>query len=338
MKTEKKIRQVSRVVCPLCSSAQIKLIYSVNSNEVIKHLNFDKNDTLIHIVEKLWEGKSSQFYKCKECSFSFAWPFKSGNMEFYSAIYSDVKFYPKQKWDYSTTYNSIYKLGKSIDLKNINLLEIGAGNGSFIKSISPTLVPKEKILCTEFSNYGKGEILNYGVDCISVDLKDIDSSNNQNKFDIVCMFQVLEHIDKFDDFFKTINELARKNAHLFITVPNHKFREFYDSINFKLDLPPIHVSRWNKKTLEILCKKYQWDLNEYKIENPGFINKLRKLLNNRIQYFSFTKAINKIDNNYIGLPIKIISLIFIGFIYFPSVIKLFSTELGVAQWAHLQKK
>lgn len=337
MKTEKTSGDLNRVTCPFCASLHTKRLYSVNSEEVLKHLNFDKDDTLIRIIENLWESKTSWFYICEECTFSFAWPFKSANEEFYSAIYSNVKFYPAQKWDYSITRQSIYRLGDSLSLNGTNLLEIGAGNGSFIKSISPALIPKGNILCTEFSDYGKDEILNYGIDCISADLNNLEMLQYINKFDIVCMFQVLEHMDGFDDFFNKLNEITGKNAHLFITVPNHKFREFYDSINFKLDLPPIHVGRWNKATLDALGKKYSWVLKEHKIENPKFLKKLRRFLFNRYYYFSFTRTIDKIGNRPLNLVMKTVVFIYMIIIYFPSVVRLLATEMGVAQWAHLQR-
>lgn len=338
MQKDMKKNIYNEVICPLCSSNRTKCMYTVNSGDVLRHLNFHQNENLRLIIEKLWNGNSSRFYKCKECTFSFAWPFVPGNSKFYSEIYSDINFYPKQKWDYLVTQNAINNLNKNTKLADFHLLEIGAGNGSFIKSISPELLPKENILCSEFSNYGKNEILSFGVNCISVDLMDIESSNTKNKFDIICMFQVLEHISRFDEYFKKINDITNKNAHLFLTVPNHKMREFYDSLNSKLDLPPIHVGRWNKKTFEILCKRYMWDLLEYKIENLGYFKKLRKFIFDRSRYYSFMKKTDSFSNKYIRKSFRLLIYIFILIFHLPSLIRLFATDMGVAQWVHLQKK
>lgn len=334
-----KLNSASGIVkCPLCLSERTDFLFSVNGNTVAKHLNAEKNDVLISITEKIWNGSSCSFYKCKECTFSFAWPFKAANMEFYSALYDDVIFYPKQKWDYSVTYNSIYQLYEKNNFKDVHLLEIGAGNGSFIKSISPKLIPKKNILCTEFSNYGINEILKYGVNCISADLKNIKESNIQNKFDIICMFQVLEHIDAYDDFFNKLNDLSAKDGHLYLTVPNYRYREFYDSKGSNFDIPPIHVSRWNKKTLEKLCNKYQWRLIEYKTESPGFLKKLRRFSFNRYYRLDLSIKIDKIQNKGFQLSIKSVIFIFIIICYFPSVVRLGITKMGVAQWAHFQKQ
>lgn len=338
MNTKKHQDILETIKCPLCLSTKAKRLYSISSHEAAKHINTDKEEPLIPIIERLWGSESCWFYKCRECTFSFAWPFQSGSKEFYSTIYSNTKFYPKQKWDYIITHSSILKLSKSTKLKDIRLLEIGAGDGSFIKQISPSLIPPKNILCTEFSNYGKNKILQYGIECISIDLKDIDSQKYKHKFDIICMFQVLEHIDNFNAFFKKINEISNNNAHLFITTPNNNYREFYDSIDSKFDIPPIHVSRWNKKTFGLLGKKFKWQIKDYKVENPGFLKKLRKFLFNRYHYFNITNALDKIENKPISLIIKVFTFFVFLIIYFPKVIKLFSNNLGVAQWVHLQKK
>ena len=159
---------ISNVECPLCHSNHAELLYSVDSNFAAKHIKLENDSSIVAIIEKIWGSKSSHFVKCMNCSFSYAWPFKSGTKEFYSRMYSGSDYYPKGKWDYNVTFNSISHIVSNNDPNQISLLEIGAGNGSFVKSISPKLIPKKNILCTEFSDYGKNEILKYDINCMYV--------------------------------------------------------------------------------------------------------------------------------------------------------------------------
>ena len=333
----KLVLNMQNIRCPLCSSSQIELLYSVSSKDTARHLNAEDNDKVISVIEEIWTGRTGGFYSCNECSFSFAWPFRAGNKDFYSAVYTGGVYYPEEKWDYTITGKSITETIETDKRREIHLLEIGAGNGAFIKSISPGLIPKENILCTEFSDYGKNEILRYGVECISADVKDIATANRERIFDIVCLFQVLEHMDAYEEFFENINKLTADGAHLYLTVPNDKYRIFYDALGSKFDIPPVHVSRWNKQTLEKLFSQNDWQLVEHKVENPGFLKKLRKFLFNRYNHLDFAEKVDKINFKALQLSIKSILFLFFILYYFLSVIKLGTTELGTAQWAHFQK-
>lgn len=338
MKKEKPFFDDRDIRCPVCSSSQIELLYSVSSHDTARHLNAENKDKIISVTEKIWAGPTGSFYRCNSCSFSFAWPFRAGNKEFYSAAYTGEIYYPEEKWDYAVTEKSMAKVIKKSKRSNIHLLEIGAGNGAFIKTISPELIPKANILCTEFSEYGKNEIQSYGVECIAADVKDIETSNRVHTFNIVCMFQVLEHMDTYGDFFKKMNEVTAKGAHLYLTVPNDKYRSFYDSLGSRFDIPPIHVSRWNKQTLEKLFGQYNWALVEHRVENPVFLKKLRKFLFNRYYHLSFAEKIDKISVKVLQLGIKAVLFLFLIIYYFSFVVKLGTTKLGTAQWAHFQKQ
>ncbi len=53
------------------------------------------------------------------------------------------------------------------------LMEIGAGDSAFVRRIAEDLLPKESILCTEFSDYGRKQIEKFGVICLSEDVRDL---------------------------------------------------------------------------------------------------------------------------------------------------------------------
>jgi len=208
------------VLCPICSCSKCKYLYSVTSKMSIVHLGIDpdseRGNMLRSVIEDLWNGDICDVIQCERCSLVYANTFISGTHKFYSIAYMNQTSYYEWKWEYQITYEDIKSLYKISNLAEINLLEIGAGNGAFIKMISPELIPKENILYTEFSDYGKEEILKYGVNCVSEDISKLKNDKLKNKYNIICMFQVLEHMDHLKETFEKLNEISKDEARLYI--------------------------------------------------------------------------------------------------------------------------
>jgi len=108
------------------------------------------------------------------------------------------------------------KITKDINLgENINVLEIGFGNGSFLKFLQNNnckftgieIIPE---LLTRAAKVG------YEV------YSDIDELPTSIKYDLVVMFDVLEHIpqDDIPSFFNKLHKLLNKGASLIIRTPN----------------------------------------------------------------------------------------------------------------------
>ena len=72
--------------------------------------------------------------------------------------------------------------------------------------------------------------------------------NNSDKYDVVCSFQVLEHISDIHGFIKASLACLKISGILIITVPADD--SFVGLLpNCTLNLPPHHLSRWSDKTL-----------------------------------------------------------------------------------------
>lgn len=73
------------------------------------------------------------------------------------------------------------------------------------------------------------------------------------RYDVVCAFQVLEHVADPLAFVTAAREWLAPGGRLFLGVPN---RESYLAglRDFPLDLPPHHVTRWSGQALEALAQ------------------------------------------------------------------------------------
>ncbi len=75
----------------------------------------------------------------------------------------------------------------------------------------------------------------------------------RRRYDVVCAFQVLEHVADPLGFVAEAKARLRPGGRLFLGVPN---RDSYlaELRDFPLDLPPHHVTRWSRRALESLAE------------------------------------------------------------------------------------
>ena len=73
-------------------------------------------------------------------------------------------------------------------------------------------------------------------------------------YDVVCAFQVLEHVADPLAFVAEAKARLKPGGRLFLGVPR---RDSYlaDLRDFPLDLPPHHVTRWSRRALETLARE-----------------------------------------------------------------------------------
>ena len=102
---------------------------------------------------------------------------------------------------------------------------------------------------------------NFGNYYICADLLEF-SIQNPEKFDIVILTEVIEHINKPIDFMKAILLLLKSSGYTIITTPNKSF--YPKDIIWESDLPPVHLWWFGEESL-----KYIADLLNAKI---SFIN------------------------------------------------------------------
>ena len=335
--------------CPLCRSRNIKSMYEISCGQAAQHFILKEVDRTRHRklkahIEKLWGKQKSYFYHCLQCSFSFAHPFVGGDQKFYSLAFTR-SHYPSSRWEYEITKEKLNFLLKNKKKQTYRLLEIGAGSGSFIKKIAPDLISKENVLCTEFSEYGARKLREYGIKCFTSDIRTIARRELNGAFDIVCMFQVLEHTDNFNDFFERLSKITKPNSHFFISVPNSYRIKFNINNRSLIEMPPNHISIWEKSSFEVLCKRYSLNLIDFKCEKKMMFSFFAQFFN--YYYLRKSQETNSAANYTERLRSSSKRLyyflrILVTLLYVPllskSVKEMFAAEGGNSTWVHLQKR
>jgi hypothetical protein len=327
--------------CPVCCGRECEVLYCVDTDQAARHLLGDRADEqylseLKSRIARLWQASACGFLRCKTCGFCFASPHVSGDAEFYSMVYADAHYAP-WKWEFQLAYDALQERANSGPTAPFRLLEIGAGDGSFVKRLSPSLIPRERVLCVEYSDSGANEIARYGIKCLKGDLGSAEFSPYRNCFDVICMFHVLEHMDDVHRVFECITGLAANRADLFIAVPNAKQREILDHSGVKLDVPPVHIGRWNRRCFEIMAERHGWVLVSHEVEPPARLEELRRFLYYQVSRTDVVRPLRRVRSRPVRrlalsamLPIRVLSTL-------PAMLALMARDAGVSQLAHLRR-
>ncbi len=122
--------------CPVCHelvTQSPKRRYTVQ--EAADHFcpaarNADRNARLQNCIRRIFGGDVGEVYRCDSCGFGFAWPFTGGDEEFYAILHEQAG-YTRWGWDYDLT------LARLKGIPAGKILDIGAGDGAFLKSVDP---------------------------------------------------------------------------------------------------------------------------------------------------------------------------------------------------------
>ncbi|RAI43331.1 class I SAM-dependent methyltransferase [Rhodoplanes roseus] len=256
----------SNAACPACLSADVHSILSVSVAQAAQSIILPKSDParsdrLTRHIASLWGGDRCEILKCRECGFGFAWPFVAGDAEFYNVANADV-VYPRMKWEYRRTLEAL----RSLPTRDMTALEVGAGNGYFLDLVSPDPIRPENIHAVEYNSKSIASLERRGYRTTAADIRDPCFDDRRNAFDVVFMFQVVEHMDKVGELFERLHYLLKPNGSAFIAVPNPRRIEYQEAHGSVLDMPPNHIGRWTPGAFAALSSRTGLRLAESEVE------------------------------------------------------------------------
>lgn len=228
---------------PVTNSENCFVIDSIDCKDVI-----DMYECFCSIdVSKAFLGLNSiQLYKCFDSGYEFFYPFEiAGGSELYEDLSKFQWYYLPWKWEHAKSLPFVEEAK--------NILEIGCGTGTFLSRIAKKY-PGNTATGLEITRgkYHFGNIINETIQQ--------HAHGHREAYDLVCSYQVLEHITDVRSFLSASLDVLKVGGKLIISVPNNNSVLFKGNKDAYLNMPPHHMGRWSSKSLEFLTRIFPMTL------------------------------------------------------------------------------
>lgn len=272
--------------CILCKSENLKTLQKIKTSDInslyLKDLGID-------ILEEYTYDDIIDYKKCLRCNLHFFSPQYTGSPQFYESLLKPDDFYYKNnRYEFHAAKKFIKKKDK--------VLEIGAGVGHF-----SDIINVDDYIGLEYNDKAIQEAQKKGIKLIKKSIEEV-AKISENTYDVVCSFQVLEHVDNPNSYIESSLKVLKKGGLIIFGVPSAE-SFLTNNINHTLNFPPHHITRWYNKTFKYFEKIFNLEL--VSIENEPVSNRLRKryivdkFTTIFYRFFSFKKIIISNSNRYI---------------------------------------
>ena len=198
--------------------------------------------------------------QCPKTSFRFYYPFGlDGDSDFYKQLSLNNWYYSTNRWEHAEVIKYINTGDK--------VLEVGSGDGVFI----------EKLVAEKAVSYTGLELNRDAIErakakniVLTNELlhQHVSVESNVGKYDVVCSFQVFEHISDINSAFKDSLVALKPGGRLIVAVPNNDAEFIGNNIHVSrfLNMPPHHVNLFGEESLRKLAGIFDLTLEKIIIE------------------------------------------------------------------------
>jgi len=178
---------------------------------------------------------------CRCCDLRFYHPAMAGDEEFYERLQGFDWYYLTEKEEYDIAAQHV--------AHDASVLEVGVGYGAFAKRIET-----KAYVGLELSESAVAMARRRG---LSVYKSTIEAyaTEHEGKHDVVCSFQVLEHVTNPRSFIEASLRCLKPGGRLIQSVPSES-SFLSQEINNILNMPPHHLTRWTDTALRRLAELF----------------------------------------------------------------------------------
>jgi len=234
-------------ICPLCESTRRVLLREIQTDDLIARYRKSFQIDIGHY----FSDRTVFLLQCVDCKLKYFHPRMEGRSDLYEQLEKFYWYYQNEKPEFE------YALEKLIEKKPSSVLEIGCGDGRFLKKIR-SLFP---VRAREYNENALKKLAQMG----------IQLDEEGMKYDFVMVFQVLEHVEDVRGFLDLCVEKLNDGGYLLITVPNND-SPYAKEVDDILDQPPHHSTQWPKAALYEIARRYSLSVEEYYVEPVRFMH------------------------------------------------------------------
>jgi SAM-dependent methyltransferase len=233
--------------CPLCGSRSSVVVESIPYTSIWVELERQLGlATPAELRRRFTPAAEALLFACPSCGLEYFAPHNQGDAAFYAFLTSaKAGYYTDRRWEYSVAEKLLHS-GDS-------LLDIGCGDGTFLKRVGTRV---GRAVGVDQNPAGIRDLADAGIEARCTDLETFAAQNDAG-FNVVCAFQVIEHLPRLDAFAAAARRCVAPGGLLLISVPNN------DRLRLNpldpLDCPPHHVSRWRPAQLRRFARDFDFD-------------------------------------------------------------------------------
>lgn len=245
----------SSIFCPICKLKNIEKAFS-SSN--------------IHGREIINQSEKFDVFRCNNCSVFFLdvkidkhYYDKYYTTDYYKSNFNRlINLFLTLLGNFSSHRKQQYILNKFPQKKKVKLLDIGCGTGEFLKSLNIVRFDRFGV---EINPIGAKLCRKNGLKIFNEDI--LVKDFREEKFDVMTLWQVLEHINNPSGLFAKAHRILNKDGLLVFQVPNSNSLGFKIGKKYWFHLDsPRHVWIPNEASIELLCNMAGFNLIEIKYE------------------------------------------------------------------------
>lgn len=231
-------------------------------------------------VSRFFTGKEEFYlYKDEDTGYRFYYPEgMDGDGKFYEELQKSLGA------DYYHTWKFENQMAYDVIQPNDKVLDIGCGFGNFL------MRAKEKTgnaVGLELNENAVNECRKKGLSVFKEMIQQ-HAETHENFYDVVCMFQVLEHIYNVKEFLEASLKVLKTGGKLIIGVPNSEpYFLGYDKY-CTLNLPPHHMGLWNIKVFRELSNLFNLKILDTSYDIKGRVSAEAYV---RAKYFAGIKSL-----------------------------------------------
>lgn len=195
-------------------------------------------------------------------------------------IAKSFSLFNNQTYKSSKKYNNVelrLKIMASLIDNNQKILDLGCGNGNFIRFLTKK---NKEVEGVEISKKAAESGQKQG---LKIKISDLHQTfpYPKNSFDTITAGEIIEHIYDTDFFLQEIRRILKPNASLILSTPNiatlgRRLMLLFGInplIETNLDIGNSgHIRYFTKKSLEILLKKNGFNINKFTSDSINFTN------------------------------------------------------------------
>jgi SAM-dependent methyltransferase len=235
---------VNALRCVLCSSEHLKNSAELTGREIRALWHELGKDFPPEALVGIGENSNLILWQCSGCGFEFFDPGLAGNSLFYQCLESG-EYYTPGRPEFQRTVKMAAKAGLT------NVLDAGCGAGAFLDLARTAGL---RTFGLELNPTAAGKARAKGHAIFDKLLPDLPADACPGGFDLITLFQVLEHVSDPVDVIKQASGRLRPGGYVSIAVPSkHGIYRFtpWDPAQW----PPHHISRWCLRDFQTLSKQ-----------------------------------------------------------------------------------